>query len=57
MSGPQQFRWKGPVVPRAKPLPQEKWDEHKDLLCDLYPKMTLEDLMTMMRVKHNFAPS
>jgi hypothetical protein len=51
----QQFRWKvEPVTPRAKPIPPGKWEEHKEELCNLYQKMTLGDLMTMMKVKHRF---
>lgn len=52
-----QLQWKGPPVPRAKPIPQEKWEEHKEELCELYQRMTLEDLMAMMKVRHSFAPS
>lgn len=57
MSAPQQFRFKGQAAPRAKPLPPEKWEEHKAELCDLYQKMKLDGLMAMMKVRHNFAPS
>lgn len=57
MSALQQFRFKGQAAPRAKPLPPTKWEEHKAELCDLYQKMTLDDLMVMMKVRHNFTPS
>jgi hypothetical protein len=53
----QQLQWKGPPVPRAKPVPPEKWEEHKEELCGLYQKMALDDLMAMMKVRHGFAPS
>lgn len=44
-------------MPRAKPIPARMWEEHKEELRDLYPKMTLEDLMVMMKVRYQFAPS
>jgi hypothetical protein len=52
-----QLQWKGPPVSRAKPIPPEKWEEHKEELCSLYQRMTLDDLIAMMKVRHTFAPS
>lgn len=59
MSGSQQIKlqWRGPPVPRAKPVPPEKWEEHKEELHSLYQRMTLDDLMAMMKVRHIFTPS
>ncbi|KAI9779631.1 MAG: hypothetical protein M1839_007296 [Geoglossum umbratile] len=53
----QQLQWKGPPVPRAKPVPPEKWEEHREELCGLYQRMALDDLMAMVKVRHGFAPS
>ncbi|KAN0092324.1 hypothetical protein V8E51_018171 [Hyaloscypha variabilis] len=57
MQSQQQLRWRGPPVPRAKPVPAEKWQEHEKELRELYNKMTLDDLIVMMKVRHNFTPS
>ncbi|PMD31480.1 hypothetical protein L207DRAFT_572712 [Hyaloscypha variabilis F] len=57
MQSQQQLRWRGPPVPRAKPVPPEKWLEHEKELRELYEKMKLDDLMVMMKVRHNFTPS
>ena len=54
---PQQFKWKGPPVPRAKPIPREQWEEHKQILKTLYDRMTVDELMIKMKTMHNFAPS
>jgi hypothetical protein len=56
MQSQQQLRWRGPPVPRAKPVTPEKWQEHEKELRELYEKMKLDDLMLMMKVRHNFAP-
>ncbi|KAK3353975.1 hypothetical protein B0T25DRAFT_223732 [Lasiosphaeria hispida] len=54
----QQLVWKtAPAVPRAKPLPAERWEEHREVLCDLYTRMTLEDLMKFMQTRHKFSPT
>lgn len=53
----QQLKWKGPPVPRAKPVPREKWEEHREELTSLYERMTLDDLMAAMKVRHRFTPS
>ncbi|KAH0543033.1 hypothetical protein FGG08_002641 [Glutinoglossum americanum] len=53
----QQLQWKGPPAKRAKPVPAEKWEEHKEELCRLYRDMVLDDLITMMKARHGFAPS
>jgi hypothetical protein len=52
-----QLKWKKAAAPRAKPIPAQKWEKHKDELCELYQKMTLEDLMAMMKVRHQFPAS
>ncbi|OCK77508.1 hypothetical protein K432DRAFT_427968 [Lepidopterella palustris CBS 459.81] len=57
MSNPQQLQWKEPPAPRPKPVSPQLWDERKEELCELFPKMKLDDLMAMMRTKHNFTPS
>ncbi|KAF4626226.1 hypothetical protein G7Y89_g11937 [Cudoniella acicularis] len=57
MQSQQQLRWAGPPVPRAKPVPPEKWQEHEKELRELYDKMKLDDLIMMMKVRHNFTPS
>jgi len=54
---PQQFKWKGPPVPRAKPIPREQWEEHKKELTELYQRMTIDELMAAMKAKHRFTPS
>ncbi|EON66473.1 hypothetical protein W97_05571 [Coniosporium apollinis CBS 100218] len=51
------LQWKGPPVPRAKPITASKWEEHREELCEFYQKMTLDDLMAMMKVRHGFEPS
>jgi hypothetical protein len=56
MQSQQQLRWAGPPVPRAKPVPPEKWREHEKELRELYDKMKLDDLIVMMKVRHNFTP-
>ncbi|KAF2182456.1 hypothetical protein K469DRAFT_728607 [Zopfia rhizophila CBS 207.26] len=53
----QRFRFVDPPVPRAKPIPRAKWDEHKEEMSSLYRIMTLEDLMAYMKVRRGFAPS
>jgi len=55
--GPRVFRWQPKPAPRAKPIPQEQWKEHEAELRDAYQKMTLEELMSYMKQKHNFTPS
>ncbi|OCL09341.1 hypothetical protein AOQ84DRAFT_375923 [Glonium stellatum] len=57
MPAPQQFRWKDQATPRAKPLPSEKWEEHKEELRDLYQKKTLDNLINVMKDKHGFMAS
>jgi hypothetical protein len=59
MQQPQHLhlQWKGPPVPRAKPIPTEQWGKHKEELCKLYKSMKLDDLMVTMRVRYGFAPS
>ncbi|KAH7351497.1 hypothetical protein BKA66DRAFT_575588 [Pyrenochaeta sp. MPI-SDFR-AT-0127] len=37
-------QWKTPT-PRAKPIPIEKWEEHREELLDLYGRMKLQDMM------------
>ncbi len=54
---PYQLRWVDHVAPRAKPIAQEKWEEHKAELCQLYQSMTLDSLMKTMRAKYGFLPS
>lgn len=52
-----QLRWAGPTPPRATPIAAEDWERHKAELCELYPRMKLEDLMALMKVRHRFSPS
>ncbi|KAF2473717.1 uncharacterized protein BDR25DRAFT_301869 [Lindgomyces ingoldianus] len=54
---PQPLRFVGPPVPRARPIPPSKWDEHKEELRSLYEERTLEDLMEFMKRTHSFEPS
>jgi hypothetical protein len=51
------FQWKSPLGPRAKSVPPEKWERHREELWSLYQRMTLDDLMAMMKVRHSFTPS
>jgi hypothetical protein len=57
----QAFPWgdnslRGPSSP---PIRQAEWDQHRELLKDLYLEadMTLEAVMEYMRVHHEFTPS
>lgn len=53
----QKFQFAGPPTPRAKPIPREKWEEHKEKLGSLYQEMKLDDLMVTMKDKYGFAPT
>jgi hypothetical protein len=56
MQSQQPLRWARPPVPRAKPVPPKKWEEHETELRELYDKMKLDDLMVVMKIRHNFTP-
>ena len=43
-------------MPRAKPVPPGKWEEYETELRELYDKMKLDDLMAVMKIRHNFTP-
>ncbi|KAE8447351.1 hypothetical protein EG329_010909 [Mollisiaceae sp. DMI_Dod_QoI] len=57
MQSQQPLRWARPPVPRAKPVPPEKWEEHETELRELYDKMKLDDLVVAMKIRHSFTPS
>jgi hypothetical protein len=57
MTAPVKIRFKGPPVPRAKPIPPELWDKHKAELFFLHRSNTLDQIMKEMTAKHDFTPS
>ncbi|KAF2661066.1 hypothetical protein K491DRAFT_774348 [Lophiostoma macrostomum CBS 122681] len=53
----QQLRFVERPTCRARPIPKDTWLQHKEELCSLYQRMTLEELMEHMKKKHNFEAS
>jgi len=51
---PPTLQWNVKSVVRAPAVPAEK---HKEELLQLREKMTLEDVMISMKIRHRFAPS
>jgi Clr5 domain len=50
------LRWSG-RGPQAPSIAESTWEEHKDLICQLRPTMTLARLMEVMASRHNFKAS
>lgn len=50
------LRWVNDAHHRSQRIPQDRWDEHKEELGDLYGEMSLDDLMVYMEETYNFAP-
>jgi hypothetical protein len=46
------FRFKDGTAKNAARVPKAKWDEHKELLCSLYRRMTIRDVLAFMRSEH-----
>jgi Clr5 domain len=51
------LQWNVKGVVRAPAVPAEDWENHKEELCQLREKMTLEDIMVSMKIRHRFTPS
>jgi hypothetical protein len=51
------LQWNVKGVVRAPAVPAEDWENHKEELCQLREKMTLEDIMISMKIRHRFTPS
>ncbi|KAL9621834.1 MAG: hypothetical protein Q9160_003807 [Pyrenula sp. 1 TL-2023] len=50
-------RWVGQRGSRAKPIPAERWEQHRSKICQIYQKSTLEDVMAILKDNHQFIPS
>lgn len=51
------IRWKSADEHRAPRVPPAEWAEHKQKLFDLHKSRTLDEIMEVMRIDHNFTPS
>ena len=47
-------RFKDGTARNAARIPKEKWDEHKELLCALYKKKTITEIVAFMQAEHGF---
>ena len=49
-----EFKFKDGRARNATRIPNEKWDEYKELLCSLHKEMSINEILIYMQAEHGF---
>ena len=48
------FKFKDGIRRNATRVPEERWNQHKKLICSLYQENTVEKVLETMKTRYNF---